>query len=487
MDDRGFNALTRRLLPMPRAIHFTGGEPFRLDDRCRVVLSGAADGESIAGIFRAYWGITPVFALEADADAPGGEAYRVGISKDALVIAAGTTAGAENALKTLRQLAEARPGTEKLAGYILESAEIDDAPALAFRGVHLCVFPETPLWDIEKKLRLAASLKLNHAVIEFWGTFPFASHPEFGWPEHRLDRAELERVLRVGREAGLTLIPQYNILGHATGCRIASGKHCVLDHHPEFEPLFEPDGWCWCLTNPATRRILADLVTELHEFFGSPGFFHLGCDEAGGIASCRECRKHPVRELVRDHLNFFRDLLAARHARPIIWHDMLVEKGDPRWKGFTACSVPENGLAEFYRELSHDFVIADWQYGFSCGEGETEPRWPTVRFFAGENFDVLVCPWLNVPGTKSLGKLAAEKKLFGMLATTWHISHNRQLSATVAAPAATAWNPDAGMGFLAPLARQMRFVARDMGIADYDRSGFCTRQVDPGTHPHELK
>ena len=114
-------------------------------------------------------------------------------------------------------------------------------------------------------------------------------------------------------------------------------------------------------------------------------------------------------------------------------------------------------------------------------------RQPMNLVKVGENFDVLVCPWLNVAGTKSLGKLAAGEKLFGMLATTWHISHNRHLSATVAVPAATAWNPDAGTSFLAPLARQMRLIARDMGTTSYDRSGFCTRQVDPGTHPHELK
>lgn len=487
MEDREFNAITRRLAPMPRSIRFTGGEPFPLDDRCRVVLRGVAAPDKVAALFRRYWGVSPEITAVSGHGIPDGEAYGVRVSGGEIVISAATDAGAANALKTLRQLAEARPGTEKLAGYVVAPCEIDDAPALAFRGVHVCVFPETPLRDVEKKLRLAASCKYNHAVIEFWGTFPFASHPEFGWPEHRLDRAELEKLLQVGRDEGLTMIPQYNVLGHASGCRIISGKHCVLDHHPEFEPLFEPDGWCWCLTNPATRRILADLVTELHEFFGSPAFFHLGCDEAGGIAGCPECRKHPVSELVFDHLEFFRELLARRGARPIIWHDMLVEKGDRRWQGFTACSAPENRLAGLYRELSRDFVVADWQYNFPCAEGETEPAWPTVRFFANEKFDVLVCPWLNVPGTRSLGRLAAREKLFGMLATTWHISHARNLSAAIAVPAAAAWNPDAGAIGLAPLARLVRMVCRDMGTTGYEQSGFCMRQVDPGTYPHELK
>jgi hypothetical protein len=488
MNEREIRILTKRLLPLPISIRFSDGEAFRLDDRCRVVLRGGADPERIAARFRSFWGITPNIAFDTSAGKlPDGEAYRVRIAANGIFIDSGTQVGAENALKTLRQLAEARPGVEKLAGYILEPCEIDDAPALSFRGVHLCIFPETPLWDIEKKLRLAARFKFNYAVVEFWGTFPFTSHPDFGWSEHRLDRAELKRLLKVAADEGITLIPQCNVLGHASGCRIISGKHCVLDHHPEYEPLFEPDGWCWCLTNPATRRILADMVTELHDFFGAPPFFHLGFDEADGIASCRECRKHPVRELVIDHLRFFRELLASRHARPIIWHDMLVDKGDARWRGYTAHSLPENGLSELYRELPRDVIIADWQYGFPCGEGETEPSWPTVRFFAEEKFDVLVSPWLNVPGTKSLGKLAAQEKLFGMLATTWHISHHRNLLATIAATAVAAWNPEASANGSAMLARQIRGVCRDMGIAEYEQYGFCSQQVDPGSHPHELK
>ena len=54
----------------------------------------------------------------------------------------------------------------------------------------------------------------------------------------------------------------------------------VLNKHPEYAPLFEPDGWSWCLSNPAARRYIEDIVTELCDIFDEPEFFHIGCDEA---------------------------------------------------------------------------------------------------------------------------------------------------------------------------------------------------------------
>ena len=88
MNDREKSALTRRLMPMPRAIRLTGGEAFRLENGCRVVLRGAADPERIAGRFRAFWGIVPKFASEAPTgELPAGEAYRVRITADELSIA----------------------------------------------------------------------------------------------------------------------------------------------------------------------------------------------------------------------------------------------------------------------------------------------------------------------------------------------------------------------------------------------------------------
>ena len=490
--------LTGRLIPVPKKIKFKDGAVYPIRRRCAVTLNVPPSGDidfrkTAASLFRAYWQVTPSFTVKTAAAVKlPAEGYRIKVSEKELAITAGDYAGLLNAMKTLRQLAEVERGTEKAAGYFLVQCEIGDAPAVPFRGIHLCIFPETPLWDIEKQIRLAAYHKFNYAVIETWGVFPFESHPEFCWQEHRIDKAELKRLIRLGRELGITLIPQFNLLGHAAASRAITGKHAILDFDPALQPLFEPEGWTWCISNPNVRRILTDLVTELYEFYERPPFFHIGCDEADNIGTCRECRHHVLKDLVRDHLLYFHELFRKEGTRIIMWHDMLLKKGDPRWKGYTVCGLPEHKLSELYRELPRDIVIADWQYRTDkVDPGDPEPEWPTVKFFKKEKFPVVVCPWLNEGGTISLGRLAAKEKLFGMLETTWHIWHDHHHAAVFGVSSCAAWNPDkapkVSLSFRLATAYHIRQIGWDMKLSEYEKTGFSQYQVDPGHHPHQLR
>ena len=96
----------------------------------------------------------------------------------------------------------------------------------------------------------------------------------------------------LGKDLGITLIPQINVYGHASSARSCTLKHAILDLQPQYEPLFEPGGWNWCLTNPETQRVLRELIEEMLGDFDHPPYFHLGCDEAQP-PSCPDCRKLP--------------------------------------------------------------------------------------------------------------------------------------------------------------------------------------------------
>ena len=487
--------LTDRLIPVPKKIKFADGPVYRLRNRCPVQLNvGDTAGirEQTAKWFKSFWGISPkiVVTPRKSAEKLTCDAYKLKISEKELAITAAGLSGVRNALKTLRQLAEVERGTEQLSGYFLIQCEIADEPAMEFRGIHLCIFPETPLWDIEKHIRLAAYHKYNYAVIETWGVFPFDSHPEFCWPDRQIDKAELKRLIRLGKELGITLIPQFNLLGHAAASRSITGKHVVLDFNPALQPLFEPEGWTWCISNPEVRRILTDLVTELYEFYDCPPFFHIGCDEADNIGTCRECRHQVLKDMVRDHILFFHDLLQKRGTRVIMWHDMLVEQGDPRWKGYTAYGLPRHRLSQLYRELPRDIVIADWQYHCPGNADNKEPQWPTARFFHAENFSVLLCPWLDERGVASQGKLAAEKKMFGMLETTWHKNHDLTHAVIFGTAACSAWNPAVpqlvSIELRLSIAHHLRQIGWDMKTAEYEKTGFSQYQMDCGQHPHQV-
>ena len=191
-----------------------------------------SDAENIIkNAFQTSFKADPVRKKQAGIAVPE-EGYFLEIQTTHISITAGDRAGVMNACKTLRQLAEAKRGGE---GVVFQTLKIEDYPARKFRGIHFCVFPETTLAELEKNLRLAALHKLNYAVIEFWGNFPFESHPEFGWADRKLDRNELKRILQVCRDNGLTPIPQFNILGHATASRVITGKNAFVYRLPELK------------------------------------------------------------------------------------------------------------------------------------------------------------------------------------------------------------------------------------------------------------
>lgn len=494
--DRHERLLASRLIPQPKSLRFTGGKPYSIRRHGKVLLNVCGEGallkKKAEALFREYWNAAPDITMgKVPASRKSPEAYEIKVTQELLTVTVSGLTGLLNAFKTLRQLAEVKGGTEKVSGYLLVPCTVKDEPAMAFRGIHLCIFPETPLWDIEKAIRLAAYHKFNYAVIESWGLFPFRSHPEFCWDELKLDRKELKRLIRLGKELGITLIPQINLLGHASSGREIVGKHAVLDMHPEFAPLFEPSGWSWCLSNPETRRILTDLVLELFDFFEKPPFFHIGCDEAYDACSCLDCMKFETKDLIRDHILYFRDLLQKRGARIIMWHDMLLERKDPRWIGYYAHGRDDQKLGDLWKELPKDIVIADWQYRGKAHPEDPDPDWPTTKFFHKAKFDVLVCPWLNQVGLSGLGKLAKEKKLFGMLETTWHVWHDSRYQIVLGDAATTAWNPDAVSEANSDnmrdtrlaMALHLRQAAAPMKLTEYRKFGFAQKQVNPGESP----
>ncbi|MGI5923318.1 MAG: family 20 glycosylhydrolase [Lentisphaeria bacterium] len=478
--------VTSRVIPAPKRIECAAGEMFKLTDGCHITvispLAAAALSAVLPELCKAYWQIRPAFSFQAGGDGGVEDGYRLQVTAERCEIIASGLDGIRNAFKTLRQLAESERGVLKAGCWLLPPVVVEDEPALAFRGIHLCWFPETPVWEIEKSIRLAAYYKFNYAVIESWGMIRLESHPEYCWDEFAIDKAEVSRLVKLAASLGLTLIPQLNLFGHATSSRCGAGKHMLLNQHPEYAPLFEPDGWTWCIANPAARQYLTELAIELHDLFDKPPFFHIGCDEAYNAGSCSLCRDNYPAKL-KAHLLYFHSLFAERGARVMMWHDMLLNRDDPRWNGYIVCGHSENGLGELYKELPKDVVICDWQYGYPEKDGK-EPDWPTSHFFKQAGFDVLVCPWLERRGSKSLGSLAKREKLFGMLATTWHwyrASHRMETLFIVSANAVwhPDWAPENNVVYREYLNRHLREIDQDMKSKKYIQFGSVQYQINP--------
>ncbi len=234
------SVLLKRLIPQPEQIRLNDDNEVNLDASLKVNIElGTAEDQAkmkTSAIFKQYFGADPVINVTQKSGMPAGEAYKISASGSALTISAEHFSGVRYALSTLRQLAEANGNTGKLQYYSIPETVIEDKPSMSFRGLHLCWFPETEAIQMEQYLRWAAYYKFNHVVIEFWATYPFISHPVISWQEYKASPKDIRRLVDISKELGITLIPQLNIFGHASGSRGGSGKHTILDFHPEYQP-----------------------------------------------------------------------------------------------------------------------------------------------------------------------------------------------------------------------------------------------------------
>lgn len=370
-----------------------------------------------------------------DTDALSLESYIMDSDASGVRVKAATLQGVRYALYSLRQVAIAERGTDKVAGWIMPRCHVSDSAKMDFRGIHICWFHETEPWEVERLIRLAAYYKLNYAVVEPWGSFRSDVAPWYGWQDGTMTKQEVRRLKALADDLGITLIPQLNIFGHATMARDGAGKHAALDIAPEYQPLFEPvGGWNWCLSNPETKKLLSALIEELMDAFGNPPYFHIGCDEAKE-PSCPECLKHSYSELFVNHLKAMNAVITKRGARAMMWHDMLLEAGDKRFEGFYTNGTKET--AEAAVKMPKDIIICDWYY-----EGARKD-YPTLDYFKDLGYDVLTCPWYNASGILAQGTYAAKKDLYGILGTLWHHYYGEDLVTACTRLAQVAWNPSA--------------------------------------------
>ena len=479
------DAVELKPLPVPVVFESDMDRPIRFDASLRIRLSVADPGARTASadwLARrlADWFPVSVPTVETAEDAKavngGDEAYAVAADGDGVRIDANTIKGVRYALYTIRQLAIARRGTRTVEGYLLPRLKIEDHPALSFRALHLCWFPETTAKQVERSVRLAALLKYNHVIIETWGTYESARYPWWGWADEKvMSKKSIRRLVEIGRELGVTLVPQLNAFGHATLAGTGSLKHAVLDLHPEYEPLFEPGGWNWCLTNPEAGKVLRGLIDEMHEDFGRPPFFHIGCDEAQP-PSCPECRRGAYADKVTAHIRFLADVLERRGARAMIWHDMFLQEGDPRWKEDYA-----NGsaaMAAKIADLPRSVVICDWNYRPPRQNGE----YPSFRYFKDMGFDVLTCPYDEVKTIDAQAKAARKEGIFGFLGTTWLYPEGVAFSKLVTHDAFAAWGGTADeyeKPWNSRFLTLLRHVGWDMNVRDRTLTGVYRYQYHP--------
>ncbi len=444
----GSDVPPRSLHPYPNKVAWGAGT-LHLGKRVPLAVGREADAETIA-MMQDLWQrftfgaaelvVTPDAALKAGEFVLGGgkppqceanATHALKADAEGIAASAADATAMRHAWFTLLQLLDADDAEDGGLSFAAPHVEIQDWPVMKFRGLHLCIFHETPPYMIERAIRLAAFFKFTHVVLEFWGMLKLDALKELAWPEG-WTKAEAGRLVTIARSMGLEVIPMFNAWGHATSSRIRHGRHVVLDQNPRLAPLFEPDGWTWCLTNPRAQELIRRVCDELMEFAGPGQYFHIGCDEAYSHATCDRCRETDRVQLFADHVNKLAAHLEKRGRRTLMWGDALLERA--KWPaGFAANGTPTLPTHEAIDRISHKIILNDWHYDV---KGEI----PTLAHFREHGFETIACPWNSGANIRALSKAALANDSLGVLMTTWH--HLARSIPTLHITAACMWSKD---------------------------------------------
>lgn len=343
-----------------------------------------------------------------------------------------------------------------------------DKPDLSVRAVHLCLFPEDELWELEKYIRTAAVLKCTHIVLEFWGTLRFDVLDELAWREHSYTKDEIRPLVRLANDMGVKIIPMFNHWGHASLSRGRIGKHTVLDQNPRLATLFSRSGWVWNIGSQRVRELHAAIRRELIELCGECEFFHIGCDEA------IICNDTSVYAEVAEYINEITDDIRACGRAPLMWGDMLLLKSRFDKERHYECNLRDEGVERIMLDsLSRDITVVDWQYEV------TEAPFKTSEHLASLGFSVMTAPSDKTNANVACAvRTAQELSLDGVMHTTWHTRYKGVRPMTLALR--RAWNRDFDW-----CDDEIMYSAAVVGKAhpargNYERAGWAREQIALG-------
>ena len=338
------------------------------------------------------------------------------------------------------------------------------------RMIHICAFAQTKMIDLKRLVRLAASVGYTHAVLEFWGMFPYECEKGLAWDE-AYSKDEIRELVSEMRSLGILPIPMLNHLGHAASGRVTGGKHAVLDRAPWLYKYFTPDGWAWDISSPYTRSLLKEMREEQYEVFGECDFFHLGLDEAYMYAT-----SDTHKAALPEYLAYLTDEVVNEGVRPMIWMDMFLppESGTNHICTCKDKSDMESALSS----LNKKTVLVDWEYNF------TATPFPTTEYIVKSDtgFDVMCAPWTSPENFRAAIGTVKTLSTFGLMMTTWHTMAKKMSSVLEAARAFGApkapWSDFSGSieGAREECATLLRKLSFE-GIKTYREAGWCDDEI----------
>ncbi len=395
------------VLPAEATLACTGLPP---EDRRRCTAALAAElGKYYGTKIREESAEANISLICSNAGALPEEGYRLEITPAQVRISAGDPRGIFAGIQTFLQVLAQT--TQVVSEPKAPAMTVQDHPSLRIRAATMSIpcnrwgHPNnayvSPEFFCDFLARTLIRWKYNTLVLIVGNGMKFDSHPECSGPA-AWSKDEVRRVLDFCRQNYLDVVPLQTVLGHANWFTLA--------HKDLWE---DGDYHIACVSNPATQKLLHGVYDEIIDVF-KPKFMHLGMDEAWwktldapAEKRCKLCAGKPKWQIVADQAAHFRDYLAARGIRAMMWGDMLLEEhngGAPYHSAKALDAIPRDivicnwstslapASSKRFRDAGHEVIQsnsvgvnrqqADWIVGNMMGIWVKNP-WLTDSYFRG--------------------------------------------------------------------------------------------------------
>lgn len=356
-------ATATAIIPEPVSYRQCTGE-FTIDTATRITFSPEFD--RLAGYLAEY---LPLCTEQATTDnhkdgimllldsSLEGEAYRLSVGEQGIVVEAGTYAGAFNGVETLLQLLPATVYSQMELPVTIGCCLIDDAPQYDYRGFMLDV---CRTWIDKDKVKHYISILAHHKINklhihlsddEAW-RIEIKSHPELAevggfrggdspvWPRYGkwneryggyFTQDDMREIIDYAATRNIEIIPEIDLPGHSL---------CLATMHPEVLCDYTPDlsaslGYdtrsALCATKESNYKLIDNILTELCALFPSE-YIHVGGDEVEMTQwkRCPSCRRfmqehgmNDPHELEAYFMSRVENILRANGKRAAVWNEAV--------------------------------------------------------------------------------------------------------------------------------------------------------------------
>jgi hexosaminidase len=350
------------------------------------------------------------------------EGYELEISEEHLEIKASTKAGLWYGLMTLSQLLE----DAKDQDAPLPTCKITDAPALAYRAVHLDVkhHLETKEYYYELMDRFAAQ-KINAVIVEIEDKLGYELQPKVASSD-AFSIAEWKELSDYAMARNIRISPLVQGLGHAS----------FILKHDEYKPLRDdPESdWAFNPLNEETYKVQFDLYEDALKAFPHANYLHVGGDEVHTTG--RGSGKSPL-ELQLTWLNRVSEYAAQKGLTPIFWDDMPLQNAgvyrsiyDSKLTATQVDSIwsaSEQSLNKYVDMFPKNCVYMRWNYDMPESPGNIR----AMKWFSDNGFKVMGATagqtrWNLLPQDQSntsnirdFALISIRNKADGLLLTLW--------------------------------------------------------------------